>query len=79
MTRPARARVVGNFDGVREATVTMHRGAGLLIVRPLRRQRTFELELSVVAEMVMWRVLKAEAFLIRMEKGKARKARRRRR
>lgn len=77
MTRPARARVVGNFDGAKEATVTMNRAAGLLTVRPIRRRRIFELPLSVVAEMVMWRVVKAELFKAKMAKGKERRARRR--
>ncbi len=77
--RPARAKVIGSFDGVAEATVTMDRARGLFTVRPLRRRRSFELPLSTVAEMVMWRVVKAEVFKKRMDKAKERKERRRRR
>ncbi len=78
MTRPARVKVLGSFDGVSEATLTLDRAAGVLTVRPTRRRRTFSLPLSTVAEWVMWRVIKAEVFKAKMEKAKTRKARRRR-
>lgn len=82
MTRPARARVLGRFDHasrIQEATVTLNRAAGIFEVRPLRSRRSYDLPLGVVAEMVVQRLIKAEAFIKRMEKGKKRKAARRRR
>lgn len=70
----ARFRTYGRFDGATEATVTVNRAAGIFSVRPLRRRKSYELPLSVVAEMVMWRILKAEA----AEKRAAKKVRRKR-
>lgn len=54
------------------ATVTVDRARQLVMVRPLRRRRTYDLPLGVLAEFVYQSVIKAE----RAEKVKARKARR---
>ena len=54
------------------ATVTVDRERQLVLVRPLRRRRTYDLPLSAVAEFVYHRVAKAE----RLEKQKAKKVRR---
>jgi len=69
MPRPARARVAIHVDGAREATITIDRAAGLFMVRPLRRKKFYELPLSVVAEMVIWKCVKAE---VREKKAKKR-------
>lgn len=57
----ARFKVYGRFDGAPAATIEVDRGAGLFTVRPLRRRQTYTLPLSTVAEMVLWRIVKAEA------------------
>lgn len=57
----ARFRVFGRFDGTNEATVTISRTAGIVSVRPLRRRREYQLPLALVAEIVMERIIKAEA------------------
>lgn len=77
MTRPARARVVARFDRSVpcEGTVTMDRAAGLLTVRPLRSRRTFELPLSVVADMVVLRVVRFELAEAKKAKAALKKAR----
>jgi hypothetical protein len=77
MARPARCRVIGRFDaggGVRQATVTVDRAAHLFTVRPYRRRQTFSLPLATVAEIVVWRVVRADLALER--RAKARRARR---
>jgi hypothetical protein len=66
-------RVDGRMDGANGATVTIDRGVGLFSVRPLRRKREYTLPLKDVAEMVLWRIVKAEA----NEKLKLKKLRRR--
>lgn len=79
--RPARTKVLGVFDRSKPewATVTLEREYELFVVRPLRRRRTYELPLHVVAAMVVQRVVKAEVFKAKMEKAQERKARRGRR
>lgn len=69
----AKFRVEGaSFDGERQATVQIDRGSLLFSVRPHRRRRDFVLPLSTVAEMVIWRVVKAEAVALRRQKAKVR-------
>jgi hypothetical protein len=75
MSRKARFRIYGRFNGATAATVEIDRGASVISVRPLRRRRAYELPLSVVAESIMWRIIKAEA----QAKIKARKEARRKR
>lgn len=76
MSRVARVTSVPlNFDGARLATIEINRGALLFSVRLYRRRRVFTMPLSVVAEMVAWKIIKAEM----LEKKAARKLARRRR
>lgn len=57
----SRYRVSGNFDGAREATVEIDRKSLLVTVRPLRRRIAFgPLPLATLAEMHVWRCVKAE-------------------
>lgn len=57
----SRFKIEGRFDGAREATVTIDRGSMVFSVRPYRRRQDFALPLSEVAEMVLWRIVKADA------------------
>lgn len=57
----AKFKTYGRFDGANTATVTIDRNADLFSVRPLRRKREYTLPLAVIAEMVIWRIVKAEA------------------
>lgn len=53
-------KIEGRFDGTDGATVTIDRGAGLFSVRPLRRRREYTLPLATVAEIVLFRIVRAE-------------------
>ena len=66
-------KIAGRFDGASGATVTIDRGAMLFSVRPLRRHREYTLPLTDVAEMVLWRIVKAEAAQKLAEKKARRK------
>lgn len=69
-------KVVGRLDHaakVQVATVTINRANGLLSVRPLRRRRTYDLPLDVVAQMVVSRVIRTEVFAARLAKKAARR------
>lgn len=68
----SRFRTYSSLDKAPGATVTIDRGALTFSVRPLRRKREFTLPLHVVAEMVWWRIVKAEL----VEKKAAKKAKR---
>lgn len=74
--RKAHFRVVGRLDkaaGVTEGKVTVEVGAAgsaMFVVRPLRRRRTYELNLSDVADIVVYRVMMFE----KKERLKAKKA-----
>lgn len=70
--RRARFRIVGRLDGATQGTVEIDRAAGLFTVRPFRRRKTATLPLVTVAEMVLWRIARADA----AEKRAARKRRR---
>jgi hypothetical protein len=72
--RRARFRVFGRFDGATAATVEVDRAAGLFTVRPLRRRRTFTLPLAAVAEMVIWRIVRAEVAERRAARRKGRRS-----
>lgn len=65
MGRQAHFKVAGRIDNAPGATVTIDRDLGLFAVRPLRRRKTYELPLSVVAEMVLHRVVMADKKLTR--------------
>lgn len=69
----SRFKLEGRFDQAPGVTITIDRGANLFSVRPLRRKREYVLPLRDVAEMVFFRIVKAEA----AEKLAAKKARRR--
>jgi hypothetical protein len=57
----ARVRVAGRFDGAQSATVTITGGPEpLVMVRPLRRHRSFTLPLVDVARGVIFDVTRAE-------------------
>jgi hypothetical protein len=74
-------RLVGRFDGVAGAGVTIEPIAGggfLFRVRPLRRRRSFDLPLEDVARAVIYDVVRAELRAKAREKAAARGARRRR-
>lgn len=49
------------FDAAPGVTVTIDRASETFTVRPFRRKREYTLPLFVVAEMVWWRIVKAEA------------------
>jgi hypothetical protein len=68
--------VFGRFDSAgspQEATVTVDRDTKVLKVRPLRRRRSYDLDLAAVAAIVCRLVIAHEV----REKKAARKARRR--
>lgn len=65
-------KAFGQFNGTNAATVTIDRSSGVFSVRPRARRKTYELPLAFVAELVMWRCLKAEL----LEKKKAKAAKR---
>lgn len=69
--RPARFKVLGAFDGVPSATVTI--ADGLFIVRPFGRRRVYELRLADVARGVLFDVLQAEKTRA-AKRGKSRRA-----
>lgn len=72
----ARFRITGRLDNaarVVAGTVTIDRAAGTFGVRPLRRRRVYELPLSTVADMVVDRILRAEAFAQRLARAARRK------
>jgi len=51
----------GKFDQAAGVTIIIDRGANLFTVKPYRRRREYVLPLRDVAEMVFWRIVKAEA------------------
>jgi hypothetical protein len=64
-------KVYGRFDGTSEATVIIDRGPCTIEVRPYRRHKSYILPLSVVADIVMSRCMKANAeAIIRARKEK---------
>lgn len=73
----ARFRVVGRLDTGRlqEGTVTVDRQTGVFSVRPLRRRRAYALPLSVVAEIIVAKCVKAEVAEKRRERASRRKGR----
>jgi len=58
-------KVVGKFTGAgfapTEAAVTIDRESGIFSVRERRRRRVYSLHLSAVAQLVVWRLIEAEA------------------
>lgn len=60
------------YNGRAEATVTIDRGNNLVMVRPKRARRTYEMRLEDLAAIVIWRSIKVEL----AEKKKAKAAKR---
>ena len=56
----AQFKAVGRINGADGASVTIDRDRGIVSVRPKREQRTYDLPLLTVAEMVVCRVVKNE-------------------
>ena len=59
----ARFPVTGSLDGTgrrQRGTVTIDRETGTFTVRPLRRKKTYELPLSVVADLVCKTIIISE-------------------
>jgi hypothetical protein len=72
----ARFHVSGSFDRPhQEARVLVDRVAGLFSVRPKHRRRAYILPLSVVAEIVVTKIIKAEVAAARVQR-KARRGQR---
>lgn len=73
----ARFKTIGQFDQsyVQSGTVEIDRDANLISVRPKGRRRTYTLPLSTVAEIICWRVIRAELLEKKREKAKNRKLR----
>lgn len=75
----ARFKVTGDFNKAKSATVVISRLGGVFSVRPFRRRKTYALPLVEVAQMVVWRIVKAEAEakLLAKRNGKLKLVRRR--
>lgn len=73
----ARFKTIGLFDHsyVQQGTVEIDRNANIISVRPKGRRRTYTLPLSTVAEIIVWKVIKAELLQKKREKAKRRKKR----
>ena len=54
-------KVYGRFNGKTEATVTVNRDNNLVQVRPKHFKKFYEMRLEDLAELVIWRCIKAEA------------------
>lgn len=76
MPRLAHFKTIAKTDGPchTSATVTIDRASELISVRPRKRRRTYTLPLSAVAEMIVYRVIRAEVLIARKEKAAAHKA-----
>ena len=75
----ARFKTTGQFDQsyIQAGTVEVDRDANLISVRPKGRRRTYTLPLSTVAEIICWRVIRAELLEKKREKAKNKKFRKR--
>lgn len=71
----ARFKTIGQFDQsyVQSATIEIDRDVNLISVRPKGRRRTYSLPLSTIAEIICWRVIRAELLEKKREKAKKRK------
>jgi hypothetical protein len=72
MARMARFKVYGRYNGKTEATVEVDRNTNLISVRPKHFKKAYEMRLEDVAEVIMWRCIKADL----AEKKKAKKVKR---
>jgi len=66
-------KVAGRFDGAPTATVSIDRASGVVSVRPLRRKRTYDLPLAMVAAIIVERIIKAEVNERLSQRRKARR------
>ncbi len=75
----ARFKTIGQFDQMymQQGTVEIDRNANLISVRPKGRRRTYTLPLSSVAEIIVWKVIKAEMVQKKREKANKKKLRKR--
>jgi hypothetical protein len=76
--RPSRFRVYGRFDSasaVQVATITIDRDTKVFKVRPLRRRRSYDLDLATVAAIVCQKVIAYEVMEKRRAKAERRRAR----
>ena len=75
----ARFKAIGQFDQsyIQKATIEIDRNANLISVRPKGRRRIYTLPLSAVAEIICWRVIKAELIEKKKEKALKKKMRKR--
>lgn len=71
MTRGSKFKVRGDFNGSLEATVTINRNNGLFYVRPKGKHSQYVLSLNEVAEIIMWKVLMADAAAAKEAKRRA--------
>lgn len=71
MAGKAHFKLFGRFNGATECTVTIDRNNNFIQVRPKRRRKVYEMRLEDVAEMIIWRMVKAE--IIEKKKAKAAK------
>ena len=71
----ARFKTIGQFDQsyIQNATIEIDRNADLISVRPKGRRRTYTLPLSAVAEIICWRVIRAELLEKKREKARNKK------
>jgi hypothetical protein len=67
----ARFKTMGQFDQsyIQHGTIEIDRNADLISVRPKGRRRTYTLPLSAVAEIICWRVIRAELLEKKREKA----------
>lgn len=72
----ARFKTIGQFDQsyMQHGTVEVDRDHNLISVRPKGRRRTYTLPLSAVAEIICWKVIRAE--LAEKKRQKANKKKR---
>lgn len=78
--RVARFRVMGRLDSasvLQEGVVLIDRLRGVVMVRPKRRRRTYDMLLGDVADLICRLVIRAELAEKRRRKAEARKQRRR--
>lgn len=75
----ARFKVFGRLDGAggaRQGTLSIDRAAGLVHVRPYKRQRVYTMPLSMVADMICMRIIMNELADRRAAKAKGKKGKR---
>jgi len=71
----ARFKTSGHLDAsyTQDGTIEVDRTAGLISVRPKGRRRMYTLPLSTIAEIICYRVIRAELLEKKREKAKKKK------